>query len=228
MPTVLTCFNAWRGLCGFVFFCTKQTWTIINDFSIDFNRETFFQFASLAKRCNLHTTPGRRNLNAVKGLNFPIRQLDITIKHFPRNVENYGGKWWKFLLPLCFSAQHTTWMSRSCMFDYVLTIISAFSFRGMKNFWKFSKLDCKHNARIKHTAKWTSWVDEEIIVQFSDANSTLIASWRFHFKIKFRVEIAWVFTLFRTAEIHFKIFTFKLLLFLFSGSSKQQIFIVFH
>lgn len=114
--------------------------------------------------------------NAIKGLNFPIRQLplllNITIKQFPFPMsENTAENDENFCCLYAFSAQHTTWMSRSCMFDYVLTILLLSQFSvGMKisRFWFAGT----HNAgEIKQRT-----VDEEIIVQFSAA----IARTNFH------------------------------------------------
>lgn len=121
------------------FFSNRLTRNVINDFSIDLTEtifaQTFFRRSRIA--AVIYTQSQEREANAMKGLNFPTRQpshlLYITIKHFPQNVENTRRKTMKFLLPLCFSAQHTTWMSRSCMFDYVLTIF----FCVISREWKF-------------------------------------------------------------------------------------------
>lgn len=115
-------------------------WTrqIINDFSIDFTHKL------LKSSIKQHSALEAANMERKwRGLNFPIRQLDITIKHFPQTL-TIRREMMKFLLPLCFSAQHTTWMSRSCMFDYVLTIF----FCRSGEWWKFSRSELQtHNAR---------------------------------------------------------------------------------
>lgn len=83
--------------------------------------------------------------NATNGLNFPIRQLsllhNITIKHFPPETVETSAE--NFCCLYAFPAQHTTWLSRSCMFDYVLTIFRFFVIFGGNEISRITAAQCE-------------------------------------------------------------------------------------
>lgn len=134
---------------------------VINEFSIDFQRGRFFTVWPSVGALEAGFVMFSGKSNAIKRLNFPSRRLNITIKH---RAKMNGGKWWKFLLPLCFfRTAHN--MNEPLMYVW-LCFNNPFSVARRGGVGKFRNAQCeKLNNKQQH---WQNGrVDEEIIAQFS-------------------------------------------------------------
>lgn len=81
----------------------------------------------------------------MKGLNFPIRQLDITIKHFPQNAENTAGNDEIFAAFMLFRTAHN--MNEPLMYVWLCFNNLFLSFRGMMETFPFgiASTQCERN-----------------------------------------------------------------------------------